>query len=273
MRIAVVGHVEWTEFAPVPRVPEPGQIVEVARTWQRPAGGGAVAAVQIARLGGECLFLTALADDELGRRAKDELEAMGLSVAVAWRPGSQRRAFVYLDADGERTITTIGARMGPAAADPLPWGELAAMEAIYVTAADVGALRAARAADKLVATVRVGDPLTRAGALIDVLVLSAGDSGERYRPGSIEPAPAAVVRSSGSSGGEVELADGETRRWKAAPLPGPRVDVHGAGDCFAGALTYGLGRGWSIDKALKLAAECGAAALTRRGPYGEACTA
>ena len=54
-------------------------------TWEEPGGGGAVAAVQLARLAGECLFLTALGDDELGHRAERELTALGVRVEVAWR--------------------------------------------------------------------------------------------------------------------------------------------------------------------------------------------
>src|SRR4051795_2435889 len=115
MRVAVVGHVEWIELALVERVPQAGEIVHARETWHEPAGGGAVAAVQLARLAGECLFITALGDDELGRRAKQGLERLGVRVEAAWRPEPQRRAFVHVDARGERTITVIGERMGPAA--------------------------------------------------------------------------------------------------------------------------------------------------------------
>ena len=66
MRVAVVGHVGWIEFARVERVPAPGEIVDALETWEEPGGGGAVAAVQLARLADECLFLTALGDDALG---------------------------------------------------------------------------------------------------------------------------------------------------------------------------------------------------------------
>ena len=85
MRVAVVGHVEWIELAHVEHVPRPGEIVHASGSSQLPAGGGAVAAVQLAKLAGECLFLTALGDDEVGRRSKRELERLGLRVEVAWR--------------------------------------------------------------------------------------------------------------------------------------------------------------------------------------------
>ena len=80
MRVAVVGHVEWIDFALVERVPTPGEIVHVLDAWEAPAGGGAVAAVQLARLAGGCTFVTALGDDDRGHKTKSELEAMGVEV-------------------------------------------------------------------------------------------------------------------------------------------------------------------------------------------------
>jgi ribokinase len=267
MTIAVVGHVEWTEFAPVERVPLAGEIVESEHAWQQPAGGGAVAAVQIAKLAGGCRFFTALGDDELGRRAAHELTEMGLDLEVAWRPRPQRRAFVFLDRAGERTITVFGERMAPLGADPLPWDELAGAGAVYFTGGDAGALRGARAADHVVATVRAGTVLSQAEVTVDALVMSAGDAGERYLAGDVEPPPAAVIRTRGAAGGTIETAQGDVRDWAAAPLPGPWVDAHGAGDSFAGGLAAGLGQGMSLDDAVALAARCGAACATGRGPY------
>ena len=123
MRVAVVGHVEWADFARVERMPVPGEIVHALSSWEEPAGGGAVAAVQLARLAGKCLFLTTLGDEELGHRAHTELGALGVRVEAAWRDEPQRRAFVHVDATAERTITVTGGRLGPSADDPLPWSE------------------------------------------------------------------------------------------------------------------------------------------------------
>ena len=267
MRVAVVGHVEWIEFARVPAVPTPGEIVHATDAWEEPGGGGAVAAVQLARLAGECLFLTALGDDELGRRAERELGELGVTVAAAWRPGPQRRAFVHLDAQGERTITVIGERMGPAASDDLPWAELEEADAVYLTAGDAGAIRAARRARVLVATARAIGSLAEADVQLDALVASAADRGERYRTGQLEPEPRAVVRTEGRAGGSIEEAGAALSRWKAAAPPGPLVDSYGAGDAFAAGLTYGLGTGLGPSEAAELGARCGAATVTGRGPY------
>ena len=57
MRAVVIGHVEWIDFIRVESVPKPGEIVHATETWGEAAGGGAVAAVQLAKLGCETLVL------------------------------------------------------------------------------------------------------------------------------------------------------------------------------------------------------------------------
>ena len=93
MRVAVVGHVEWIEFARVERVPAPGEIVHASEAWEEPAGGGAVAAVQLARLAGECLFLTALGDDDAagtGRSGSSRRWAFGSRPRGVESPSGER---------------------------------------------------------------------------------------------------------------------------------------------------------------------------------------
>jgi ribokinase len=265
-RAAVVGHVEWIEFGRVEHVPAPGEIVHVSESWQEPGGGGAVAAVQLARLAGAATLYTALGDDEVGHRCKAELEALGLRVEAVFRPEPQRRGYVHVDAAGERTITVIGSRLGPAGDDPLPWDELAGRDAVYLTAGDAAAVRAARAAGTLVSTARGLETLREAGVRLDALVASAKDPGERYEPGELDPPPRFVMRTAGTDGGAY---DGEQDgRWQATSLPGPVSDLYGCGDSFAAGLTYGLGAGWPVERALELGARCGAACATGRGPYG-----
>ena len=83
MRAAVVGHVEWIDFIRVEELPRAGEIVHASEAWSEAAGGGAVAAVQLLNLGCDTTFFTALGEDELGRRARDELERKGLRLHVS----------------------------------------------------------------------------------------------------------------------------------------------------------------------------------------------
>ncbi len=266
-RVAVVGHVEWGEFARLPAMPAAGAIVHATEWWEEPGGGGAVAAVQLARLAGTCAFFTALGDDERGARAADELRALGVTVHAARRPPPQRRAIVFTDARAERTITVLGPRLVPHGADSLPWAELAGGDGVYFTGGDTAALERARSARVLVATPRASATLCDADVRLDALVRSASDPGESLDPGDLRHRPGLVVSTRGADGGRWEAADGTSGSWPAAPLPGPPVDAYGCGDSFAAALTYGLAARLPAAAALELAARAGAACLTGRGPY------
>jgi ribokinase len=265
-RVAVVGHVEWVDFAVVPRLPRPGEIMHARQTWEEAAGGGAVAAVQMAKLAGGSLFLTALAGDDLGKRTAEQLARQGVKVHAGKREGIQRRGFVHLDDDGERTITILGDRLVPNGGDPLPWEQLDDIGGVYFTGGDAEALEASRRADVIVATPRAGDALREAGVAVDVLVHSGKDAGEELFLAELEPAPKTVVTTLGAKGGRWDGAAG-SGSWEPLPLPGPRVDEYGAGDSFAAGITTGVAAGMSIADAIHLGARCGVANLTGRGPY------
>ena len=268
MKVAVVGHVEWIEFARVERVPTAGEIVHAEEWWEDVAGGGAVAGVQLAKLAGASHVFTALGDDHLGHAAKQRLELHDVKVHAEFRDRPQRRGFTFIDGGGERTITTIHERYGPSGADALDWDELEDTDAVYFVSGDAAALRAARRARVLVATARSLTTLIEGAVELDALVHSSKDAGERYAPGQLDPPPRLVVATAGSSGGTWTAAEGRTGSFAASPLPGPVVDTYGAGDSFAASLTFALGSGLQVDDALALASRCAAATITGRAPYG-----
>jgi ribokinase len=268
VRVAVVGHVEWVEFVRGDHVPVAGEIVHATDSFQEPAGGGAVAAVQLARMAGGSALLTALGQDDLADRSRERLAELGVRVDAASREGPTRRAHTFLDSHGERTITTIGERLEPEREDQLDWAVLDGADGVYVTAGGDGALRAARAAKVLVASPRAGTVLAESGVALDALVYSDRDELESAFARALDPRPALLVATRGADGGRYETANGETGTWKAASLPGPVADSYGCGDSFAAALTYGLAAGEDVESSLKLAADAGASCLTRRGPYG-----
>jgi ribokinase len=269
VNLAVVGHIEWVEFARVEHVPEPGEIVQALEMWEEAAGGGAVAAVQLANLAGSCLFFTGLAGDELGRRSREDLEARGVTVHSGEAKGTQRRALTHVDEGGERTITVLGEKLRPSGEDgSLPWELLGRCDAVYFVSGDVAALRAARHSPVLVAAARELPVLRRGGVPVDVLVGSGEDVAERFEPGELDPEPQIVVTTAGGLGGWIRPGG----PFRAASVPGPVSDAYGCGDCFAAGLTYGLGLGKPVDEAVALGAQCGAAVLTGRGAYGHQLT-
>ncbi len=295
LRVAVVGHVEWVRFARVSHIPRAGEIVHARDPLEEPAGGGAVAAVQLARLAGASTLCTALGGDDHGRRTVARLGELGVDVLAAMREEPTRSAVTLVDDSRERTITTFGARLEPVGADTqVGWSALAEMDAVYFTAGDLAALRAARAARVLVASPRALHALGH-GVPLDALVLSGEDAIEREDATRAQADAKLVVITDGARGGsykersgglgersaglgERSAALGERSAalgeravgwgtWDAAPLPGPAVDSYGCGDSFAAGLTYGLGAGMTVPDALALAARCGAVCLTGRGPY------
>src|SRR3954468_8718506 len=228
MRVAVVGHVEWVEFARVEAVPRPGEIVHALERWEEPAGGGAVAAAQLARLAGSCLFFTALGADELGRRSRAELGRLGIDLRAIPEAEPTRRAFTFVDETGERTITVLGEKLRPRGGDSrLPWDELRGLDAVYFVSGDAEALPHARLARVLVATARELPTLREAGVQLDVLVGSGEDEGELYHPGELEAPPRTVVTTAGPLGGWAQPGG----PFRPAPLPGTVVDTYGCGDC------------------------------------------
>ena len=252
MRCAVVGHVEWVEFARVPRMPGAGEIVHADRVWEEPAGGGAVVARQLALLAGRCELFTALGDDALGRASAERLAELGIDVHVKWG-GVTRRAWTHVDGAGERTITVLGEKLLPRG--PL---SLAGYDLVFFVSGDEAALRSAREARFLAATLRELPTLRRTAVRLDLLVGSITDPGERHDP-SLDSTT--VVLTDGARGG---TANGVP--YEAVPAPAV-VDTYGAGDSFAAALAYALARGEGVGDALVLAARAGAAVIGGAGPY------
>jgi ribokinase len=273
-RVAVVGHVEWVRFARVSHIPRAGEVAHARDPFEEPAGGGAVAAVQLARLAGASTLCTALGEDDHGRRSLARLGELGVDVLAAPREEPTRSAVTLVDDSRERTITTFGTRLEPVGADTqVRWSALAEMDAVYFTAGDLAALRAARAARVLVASPRALHALGH-GVPLDVLVLSGEDAIEREEATRAQADAELVVRTDGARGGSYKERSGASVErpggsgtWDAAPLPGAAVDSYGCGDSFAAGLTYGLGAGMPLADALALAARCGAVCLTGRGPY------
>jgi ribokinase len=252
VRCAVVGHVEWVEFARVPRMPAAGEIVHADRVWDEPAGGGAVVARQLALLAGRCELFTALGDDELGRASVRRLAELGVDVHVRWS-GSTRRAWTHVDGDGERTITVLGDKLLPDA--PLP---LDGYDLVFFVAGTEGALRAARAGRFLAATVRELPTLQAAAVELDLLVASLNDPGEHY-DGTLSTRHLALT--DGGSGGLLD-----DRPYEAVAAASV-ADTYGAGDSFAAALAFALARGDEPGEAARLAARAGAAVVGGAGPY------
>src|SRR5207302_1900235 len=121
-------------------------------------------------------------------------------------------------------------------------------------------LYTALAARVLVITARRRPALLRSGVRADVVVGSAVDPRQACTLDDFpaQQRPSAIVLTEGAAGGAV-LTEAGTRRF---PAPARRPEgggAYGAGDSFAGALTFFLAAGVPVLEA-----------CTRAGPYGAA---
>jgi ribokinase len=131
VKVGVVGHLEWIDYARVPRVPRAGEIAHASDHWSEVGGGGAVSAVQLAGLAGESTLFTALGNDELGQRAAAQLSSQRVRLRTPPLPLPQRRAFTLVDDDGERTITVMTPKLPLSGEDGrLPWHELEGFDGV-----------------------------------------------------------------------------------------------------------------------------------------------
>jgi ribokinase len=260
--VAVVGHVEFVEFIPVPQLPRAGQVTHAEAAFARAAGGGGVASVVLAELGADVDFFCALGDDELGARAAADLAARGVRVHAAWRSQPTRRAVTMLERGGERTIVTIGERLEPRGDDDLEWDRLDRADGAFVTAGDAVALARARAARVLVASPRARGALAD-GPDLDALVFSAADRDESAWAEQLSRRARLLFATNGPAGGSWRGAS--EGAWAAVAPPGEIIDSYGCGDSFVAALTFGLASGMTIADAAALGAARGARCLTRAG--------
>lgn len=266
MNIAVVGHVEWGRFARVSHMPITGEIIHASEAWEEVAGGGGVAAMQLAKLNGSCTFFTAVGDDELGKYVIKQLRENGVKVYASISDNKPTKTImVHIDNQLERTITVTGNLTPNKDSLALPWDKLADMDAVYFVSGDASILQYARKAKMLVSTARVLPVLKQANLFIDVLLASENDKGESYHSGDLTTDPGLIITTRGINGGI--LSDGST--YEAESIPAEKIiDTYGCGDSFAAGITYGLGLSNDLHQALQVATHAGAMAAQRRGAFG-----
>jgi ribokinase len=166
------------------------------------------------------------------------------------------RVVVVVDAHGRRTIIVTADPLQPAATDPLPWSILAGCDAVYFTGTDPESLRLARAARCLVVTARRSAALRAAAIAPDVIVGSVSDPRENAPLDAYDPGPGALVLTDGPRAVRIFRREGTTL-IDAPPAPAHIIGDYGAGDSFAGALTFFLAHGLSLEEACR-----------RAGPHG-----
>ena len=266
LKLAVIGHVEWVTFLKVDQLPLAGHISHAKDCFEEPAGGAAVAAVQMSRLiNGPVDLITSLGKDSFGEKCYERLTELGLNLKVAWREKPTRKGISLISKDGERAITVIGDRLQPIASDNLPWNEMKNYDGIFITATDKEGIRLAREAKFLSATPRTGKKtLKNSKVKINALIGSALDPGEEINHDELIPKPDIYIATKGKSGGTIFPYN---QSYKSITPSSKEIDTYGCGDCFAGGVTTALSANLNLNQAIKIGAYCGAECSTHYGPY------
>jgi sugar/nucleoside kinase (ribokinase family) len=275
---------------PLPRLPEPGELVATEDFVVETGGCAANAGIALARLGVRPTVVAKVGDDLFGDFVQHELGAAGVDVSCIGRVadlGTSKTVIVPVSGDDRRYIHTFGANAALCAAD-IASATDTAPDVLYVggflvlpalrqddLAAELR--RARRSGTRVVLDVvaPAGRALSRddvAGVLPQVDYFVPNDdeaaalTGVRDPRGQIERllelGAGTVIITLGEHGVVAGSADG------VIELPAPRVDVvepSGAGDAFAAGLVFGLLEGWALRRSLEFACMIGAAACTKLG--------
>lgn len=267
------------------RFPRDGETVFGDDSEIGPGGKGSNQAIAAARLGADVRMLACVGDDLFGGQARELWQAEGIQ--DQWvhvdpsRPSGM--AFILVNAEGQnRIIVTPGANDSLSARDADEAEEAIASADVVVTQfespVEVGqrvlALGRRHGVRTILNPAPARDVSDELLGFVDVVTPNeaeaqalAGLADREFSPESAAHAlrrrgVKTVVLTLGDAG--AYILDGAGGRT----VPGvrvPVVDTTGAGDAFTGALAGALGRGLSIDEAVRFANLGGAFCVTRPG--------
>ena len=264
----------------IPHHPAPDEKLRAASRLVAPGGPAAVAAAQVARLGGRAGFAGLLGDDPFGRLLRASFVAEGIDAATLQvAPGFETPlAAILVKPDAARSVVSHRPAL-PAEAAPAP----PAFPRARVLLADghrpewnAALVAHARAlgAPLVLDAGSPGDSVRELAAAADHVV--ASEAYARALLGGRDPADRdADLASLARPGATVVVTLGARGVAWQTPFahevrPAPRiqaVDTTGAGDAFHGAYALGLALGLPLSEMLRQASAAGALACTRPGAW------
>ena len=283
--VVVVGSANIDLTVEVDHRPVGGETVLGSDLAVGPGGKGANQAVAAARLGASTAFVGCVGGDGHGALLRAGLERAGVDVAgltTVDRPTGT--ALIVLTEDAENSIIVspgANAALTCEAVDrAVDWSSAAVVVTqleIPIAVVEHLAEEAPRRSTRFVLNAAPARPLDRAVlAAADPLVVNESEAAVLL--GSLAVAPEQVVAelmglgprsvvltlgAVGSTWGSTHPHDTPTGFEPARRVEA--VDTTGAGDGFVGALAAALARGWSLDRAVRLATDTAAHAVTGRG--------
>jgi ribokinase len=299
--IIVLGSSNTDLIVRLPRLPRKGDTVLGGSFWQAPGGKGANQAVAAARAGQHAvLFLSAMGDDEFGRKRLAELRAERLITDyIKIVPGAPSGiAMIFVSEQGQNMIgVAAGANMHllPEDVERLP-AALFGRARVFLASLEVPLQTVRRGLERAkqsgLFTILNPAPADERVAcrefleLVDILTpnrlelaqLAGSELGERLEHGRAggrqgwERDAVGVLRCKGlrdcvvtmGEKGCLVFAGGNCRRMSA--LPGVQaVDTTAAGDAFSGCLAAALAEGIPLAAAVRFATVGAGLSVTRHG--------
>ncbi len=274
---------------PVPRVPNPGELLLTEKIAMSLGGCAANAAVGLTRLGLAVDIVGKVGDDAFGRFIVDTLEGEGIcarGVEVTGDIGTSKTMLLLTEKEDRRFIHMIGAN-GTFGVDDVDFGLFKGARAVYVGGYLVmprldqaGLMRIfteARSAGALTVLDVVssgGDDLAgkfeKVMPLVDVFLpnedeardITGETDPERQASRFLEQGVGTVVITMGARGA---LACTRDKRIRSGVYSVPLVDGSGGGDAFDAGLIYGLTEGLGLEDSVKFASAMGASCVRAVG--------
>ncbi|CAM5618991.1 Ribokinase OS=Streptomyces rutgersensis OX=53451 GN=rbsK PE=3 SV=1 [Streptomyces diastaticus subsp. diastaticus] len=278
MKIAVVGSYGAGLTMRIPKAPAAGETVSGGRFDSGAGGKGSNQAVAAARLGAEVSLLTAVGNDDFGRRARQLWQHEGVAHQHVVTAGAPTMVgFILVEPSGENRIA-----IAPGALDELDAAAVASFRA-EIASADILIVSMEIPEEAVLAALRAGRetgtrtllnpaparPLPQESwPLIDVLtpnqteapVLLGLDDGHGMSEEELARAlqqrtAGTVVITRGAQGALIAGTHGVTQ---VDPHPAPAVvDTTGAGDSFTAAFAVALAEQRPLEQAVEFAAAAG----------------
>ena len=245
----------------------PARSCTPSRRWEEAAGGGAVAAVQLAKLNGvgAPLHRARRRRARPAARAASSRRAASRVHAAAARRAAAPRVHATSTTTASGRSRSSGRSSFPRATTARCRGRSSRAATPSTSSAATSRRSAPRAGPRvLVATARELATLRRAEEELDVLVGSGEDAGERFEPGELEPPPRHRRHDRRARSAAGSRPGGP---FRAAPLPGPdrgRLRLRRLLRGRAHLRARARAARWRTRS--RLGARCGAAVLPGAGP-------